>query len=174
MYNGILEISPVQRLRALVCLCIRMAPPMRLVKPSQRGALHSNKYNMDDDMARTSILEPLEFHSMAFGKGGSTTRFDSMADRRWGLAALIVSSRSLSRTRWTPNAKEGWDSFFMGVLYLGSESKQTVGRNFLSVDGSQVLLQKDLCFPLTALKAGFATTHEAWQMLLPALLKFPI
>ena len=50
---------------------------------------------MDNDMARISILEPLEFHSMAFGKGGSTTRFDSMADRRWGLAARILNSSVL-------------------------------------------------------------------------------
>ena len=155
------EISPVQRLRALVCLSMRMAPPLRLVKPSQRGSLHLNKQNMDDDMARTSILESLEFQSMAFGRGGSTTRFDSMAGRSWRLAAPIVSSRSLSRTKWTPNAKEGWDAFFIGVLCLGSKSKQTVGRNFLSVDGSQVLMQTDLCFSLAALKAGFATTHEA-------------
>ena len=46
MYNDMLEISPVQRLRALVCLCIRMAPPLRLVKPSQRGSLHLNKQNI--------------------------------------------------------------------------------------------------------------------------------
>ena len=142
------EISPVQRLRALVCLCMRMAPPLRLVKPSQRGSLHLNKQNM-----------------VTIERGG--VRAPDYFD-------LIVSSRSLSRTRWTPNAKEGWDAFFMGVLCLGSESKQTVGKNFLSVDGSQVLLQKDSCFPLAALKAGFATTHEACQVFLPALLKFPI
>ena len=129
------ESSPVQKLRALVCLCIRMAPPLRLPKPSQRGSLHLNKYNMV---------------TIARGGARAPDHFDP-----------IVSSRSLSRTRWTPNAKEGWDAFFMGVLCLGSESKQTVGRNFLSVDGSQVLLQKDLCFSLAALKAGFATTHEA-------------
>ena len=130
-----LEISPVQRLRALVCLCMRMAPPLRLVKPSQRGSLHLNKQNM-----------------VTIERGG--VRAPDYFD-------LIVSSRSLSRTRWTPNAKEGWDAFFIGVLCLGSKSKQTVGRNFLSVDGSQVLLQTDLCFSLAALKAGFATTHEA-------------
>ena len=50
---------------------------------------------MDKNMARTSILEPLRFHSMAVGKGGSTTRFDSMADRRWGLAARILNSSVL-------------------------------------------------------------------------------
>ena len=157
--------SPVQRLRALVCLCIRMAPPLRLVKPSQRGALHINKQNMDDDMARTSILEPLKFQSMAFGKEGSTTRFDSMAGRRWGLADLIVSSRSLSRTRWTPNANEGWDAFFIGVFCLGSKSKRTVGKNFLSVDGGpKVLMQRRVtssCFPRAVLTEGFATTQEA-------------
>ena len=58
---------------------------------------------MDDDMARTSILETLKFQSMAFGKEGSTTRFDSMAGRRWGFADLIVSSRSLS---WTSSTLE--------------------------------------------------------------------
>ena len=46
-------------------------------------------------MARTSILEPLRFHSMAVGKWESTTRFDSMADRRWGLAARILNSSVL-------------------------------------------------------------------------------
>ena len=126
------EISPVQRLRALVCICKRMAPPLRLVKPSQRGSLHLNKQNMVS-IARGGVRAPDHFD-------------------------LIVSS---SRTKWTPNAKEGWDAFFIGVLCLGSKSKQTVGRNFLSVDGSQVLLQTDLCFSLAALKAGFATTHEA-------------
>ena len=85
----------------------------------------------------------------------------------------IVSSRSLSRTRWAQIADEGWDAFFIGVLCLGSKSKQTVGRNFLSVDGSQVLLQTDLCFSLAALKAGFATTHEACQVLSPAFFEVP-
>lgn len=164
-------ISPVQRLRALVCLCMRMAPQLRLIKPSQRGALHLNKQNMDDDMARTSILETLKFQSMAFGKEGSTTRFDSMAGRRWGFADFIVSSRSLSRTRWAQIAKEGWNVSFMGVLCLGSESKQTVGKNFLSVDGGpKVLMQRRVsssCFPRAVRNEGFATTHEAWQLLLP-------
>lgn len=164
--NDMLEIiSPVQRLRALVCLCMRMAPQLRLIKPSQRGALHLNKQNMDDDMARTSILETLKFQSMAFGKEGSTTRFDSMAGRRWGFADFIVSSRSLSRTRWAQIAKEGWNVSFMGVLCLGSESKQTVGKNFLSVDGGpKVLMQRRVsssCFPRAVRNEGFATTHEA-------------
>ena len=139
MHNGMLEISPVQRLRALVCLCMRMAPPLRLPKPSQRGSLHLNKYNMV---------------TIARGGARAPDYFDP-----------IVSSRSLSRTRWTPNAKEGWDAFFMGVFCLGSESKRSVGKNFLSVDGGpKVLMQRRVsssCFPRAVLTEGFATTHEA-------------
>lgn len=129
------EIPPVQRLCALASARMRKAPLLTRLVSRQRGSLHLNKQNM-----------------VTIARGGVQTPdyFD-----------LIVSSRSLSRTRWTPNATEGWDASFMGVLCLGSESKQTVGKNFLSVDGSQVLLQKDSCFPLAALNEGFATTHEA-------------
>ena len=141
------ESSPVQRLCALVCFCMRLAPQLRLVKPRQRRSLHINKYNM-----------------VTIWKGGCMST----------PLLRIVSSRSLSRTRWAQIADEGWDAFFIGVLYLGSEMKQTVGNNFLSIDWSQVLLQKESCFPLTALKASFATTHEACQVLSPAFLKFPI
>ena len=104
--------------------------------------------NMDNDMARISIPEPLEFHSMAFGKSGSTTRFDSMAGRRWGLAARILNFSVLyerggrTSTSWQT---EGGDSshvssiprFYMtgvgapdrdlGVLFLGSERRRDIG-----------------------------------------------
>ena len=140
-----LEISPVQRLRALVCLCMRMAPPLRLVKPSQRGSLHLNKQNMDDDMARTSILEPLRFHSMAVGKEGYTTGFDSMADRRWGLTARILKSSVLYERGGRTKLRNR--SFILGLRKEANRGKQlfvhwwessfTAERVMLSPDGPE-------------------------------------
>ena len=39
--------DPIQRLCALVCFCMRLAPQLRLVKPRQRRSLHKYKNNMD-------------------------------------------------------------------------------------------------------------------------------
>ena len=146
------EISPVQRLRALVCMCMRMAPPLRLPKPSQRGPLHINKYKMDT-ICRNSASALVASTSFSLhpchGQGGRQSR----------------------------NEKNGHHSS-TGALYLGPKSKRTVGKNFLSVEGSpKVLMQRRVsssCFPRAVLTEGFATTQEAWQLLLPALLKFPI
>ena len=145
------EISPVQRLRALVCMCMRMAPPLRLPKPSQRGPLHINKYKMDT-ICRNSASALVASTSFSLhpchGQGGRQSR----------------------------NEKNGHHSS-TGALYLGPKSKRTVGKNFLSVEGSpKVLMQRRVsssCFPRAVLTEGFATTQEAWQLLLPALLKFP-
>ena len=37
--------DPIQRLCALVCFCMRLAPQLRLVKPRQRRSLHKFKNN---------------------------------------------------------------------------------------------------------------------------------
>ena len=72
---------------------------------------------MENDITRTSILEPLRFHIMAFGKGGSTTRFDSMADRRWGLAELILNSSVLYERGGRTKLRNG--SFILGLRKRG-------------------------------------------------------
>ena len=134
-----LEISPVQRLRAHVCICKRMAPPLRLPKPSQRGALHLNKYNMDTICrnSASALVSPTSFSLYPCHRQGG---------------------------RKSRNEKNGHHSS-TGALCLGPESKRTVGKNFLSVDGgSKVLMQRRVtssCFPRAVLTEGFATTHEA-------------
>ena len=134
------EFPSVQRLRALASSQMRKAPHWRLASQLY-GAPHLDKHNMVA-ISRQRVQALLRY----FG---------------------IVSSRSLSLTRWTPIAKrEEWSSFFYGASCLGPKSRGTVGKNVLSVDGrSEVLMQRrgisSSCFPQAVLTEGFATTPEA-------------
>ena len=114
--------DPIQRLCALVCFCMRLAPQLRLVKPRQRRSLHKYKNNMDVGLRFSSPCD-----STAWLLERVSLPHDSTAWLTEGGDSLHVSSipRFYTNGVDAPNCE-------IGVLFLGSENEASW--RFLSND----------------------------------------
>ena len=114
--------DPIQRLCALVCFCMRLAPQLRLVKPRQRRSLQQYKNNMDVGLRFSSPCD-----STAWLLERVSLPHDSTAWLTEGGDSLHVSSipRFYTNGVDAPNCE-------IGVLFLGSENEASW--RFLSND----------------------------------------